>query len=130
MPFHGIGAEQLMALEQPSEIFQRATNTSKDTTSTPYTVPPVNIPERIKTVDITPSLRVQINKPTTVNTTPPPRVQKNEPNIIPPNDTNAPSPRVQPCRSPCQHQGPHIIPQCNMAQHHYLSSIPPYFVNA
>eukprot|EP00957_Ditylum_brightwellii_P115750 8830136-Ditylum_brightwellii.AAC.1 len=99
-----------MALEQLSEIFKRATNTPKDTTYTQYTVPPINIPERIKTVNTTPPPRVQINKPTTVDATPPPRVQKNVPNIIPPDDTAAPSPRVQPCRSPRHHQGPHIIP--------------------
>eukprot|EP00957_Ditylum_brightwellii_P151784 11558383-Ditylum_brightwellii.AAC.1 len=114
MPFHGIGTDQLMALEQLSEIFHCTTNTSKDSKYTPYTVPPVSIPERIKTVD----------------TTPPPRVQENKPNIVPPDDTTAPSPRVQPRKSPHQHQGPHIIPQCNTIQQHYLSAIPPYFVNA
>eukprot|EP00957_Ditylum_brightwellii_P149965 11421603-Ditylum_brightwellii.AAC.1 len=103
-----------MALEQLSEIFNRMTNTSKDNKYTPYTVSPMNIPKRIKTVD----------------TTPPPRVQTKIPHIIPPDDLTTPSPRVQPRRSPRQHQGPHIIPQCNMAQHHYLSAIPPYFVNA
>eukprot|EP00957_Ditylum_brightwellii_P121116 9237549-Ditylum_brightwellii.AAC.1 len=64
MPFHDIGAEQLMALEQLSEIFHRVTNTSKDNTYTPYTVHPISIPERIKTVDTTPPLRVQEKNPT------------------------------------------------------------------
>eukprot|EP00957_Ditylum_brightwellii_P016632 1250803-Ditylum_brightwellii.AAC.1 len=58
MPFHNIGAEQIMALEQLSEIFQHATNMPKDTTYTQYTLPPINIPERIKTVDTTPPLKV------------------------------------------------------------------------
>eukprot|EP00957_Ditylum_brightwellii_P059078 4481460-Ditylum_brightwellii.AAC.1 len=69
-------------------------NTSKDNKYTSYTVLPMNIPKRIKTVD----------------TTPPLRVQEKIPNIIPPDDPTAPSPRVQPHRSPRQHQGPHIIP--------------------
>eukprot|EP00957_Ditylum_brightwellii_P030934 2343699-Ditylum_brightwellii.AAC.1 len=89
-------------------------------------MPPINIPERIKTVDTAPPLRVKI-KPTTVDATPPPRVQRNIPNIIPPDDPTTPSPRVRPRHSPRHHQGPHVIPQCNMAKHHYLSAIPPYF---
>eukprot|EP00957_Ditylum_brightwellii_P187951 14310000-Ditylum_brightwellii.AAC.1 len=49
-----------------------------------------------------------------VDTTPALRVQTKLPNIIPPDNPTTPSPRVQPRRSPRQHQGPHIIPQCNM----------------
>eukprot|EP00957_Ditylum_brightwellii_P092948 7077218-Ditylum_brightwellii.AAC.1 len=62
MLFHNIGAEQLMALEQLSENFHRATNTSKDNKYTPYTVHPISIPERIKTVDTTSPPRVQEKK--------------------------------------------------------------------
>eukprot|EP00957_Ditylum_brightwellii_P011966 902664-Ditylum_brightwellii.AAC.1 len=113
-PFHNIGSEQLMALEQLLEIFNCMAKTSNDNTYKPYTIPQMDIPERIKTV----------------NTTPPPRVPTKLPNIIPPDDPTTPSLRVQPCRSPRQHQGPHMIPQCNMAHHQYLSAIPPYFVNA
>eukprot|EP00957_Ditylum_brightwellii_P016041 1208554-Ditylum_brightwellii.AAC.1 len=57
MPFHNIGAEQLIALEQLSDIFRKTTNTPKDTTYKPYTMPPIDIPERIKTVDTAPPPR-------------------------------------------------------------------------
>eukprot|EP00957_Ditylum_brightwellii_P184365 14043078-Ditylum_brightwellii.AAC.1 len=66
-----------MALEQLSEIFNCMANTSKDNKYTPYTVPSMDIPKRIKTVD----------------TTPPPRVQTKLPNIIPPDNPTTPSPR-------------------------------------
>eukprot|EP00957_Ditylum_brightwellii_P065610 4975904-Ditylum_brightwellii.AAC.1 len=66
-----------MALEQLSEIFNHMANTSKDNKYTPYTVPPMDIPKRIKTVDTTPPLRVQMKLP----------------NIIPPDNPTTPSPR-------------------------------------
>eukprot|EP00957_Ditylum_brightwellii_P106744 8143707-Ditylum_brightwellii.AAC.1 len=89
-------------------------NVPRGATYKEYEPPPLPIPEHTKTTETTPLLRV-----------------KKTPNIVEPENNDPPiSPRVEPSQNQTQHEGPHIIPQCNAVYYQSICTVPLHYVNA
>eukprot|EP00957_Ditylum_brightwellii_P184981 14087569-Ditylum_brightwellii.AAC.1 len=85
------------------------TNTKKNS-YTKYEPPPKQVPDHFKVKEMPP----------------PPSVENNQPHVVEDDTTTTrPTPRVVP-----QHNGPHVIPQCNATYAQQICTIPPYYINA